>query len=772
MSEVKDLLENEIYPNLDRAEALADLAPQDKGDYFLLTCPECRKREAFIYKAGEYITCNRRDKCGFSQSLWDYVQKSRGLTNQETLRELARLAGYPLPELDPEALERVERARAQASVWESSLDYFKAQLKEEKGRAVLEYLKGRGYSEKEIEAMELGLFTTIKELKAYLASEGHKEDVIGPVVQALEKITKAHKLVIPYLDHVGRVKGFIVRATEKDVEPKYLYNKGLTREIPFNLDRARGHSELIVVEGYLDALAVRERAGLGNVIALGDASLSETKLDQALRYGPRAFILALDNDKAGAEGTERALELLRKRGIRGYVLTLPDGTKDPDELIRTKGPEAFVELSRNPQSGAKWEAGRILARYDIGTDRGRDMAIEEAIGYEDGLQDPVESKDFLGVITGALDLPLELLEHRLRTYKEKRAREELRKGYQELFKRGHELLEAGDLESLKEYTGEKTRALQAKTVTRTLELYRLENLQEDIAQTRPGLETGYASLDRLFLIPQEAITIIGARPSHGKTTLLMNLALNMTQAYQDRSFFFFSYEESRKQVGVKLLNILSGEIIDKAQNVRALEDYLRGDGPALETPARAAIEAGKAKFRELTDSKRLWIIDEPFFVDELADTLAQLSERYDIGAVFIDYIQKIKIKGRYPTRQVELQRISERILETAKGLSIPIILGAQLGRDPQHSDKVRLDNLREAGDIEQDANLVLGLYNDAMEKAQYGIEKAQDEEGISKKDPVALKVTVLKNRNGLVNVETTLDFNRPILTIKDKVMTW
>jgi DNA primase catalytic core len=760
MTETRDLLE-EIYRGLDRAEALAELEPRDKGGYYLLTCPSCRKREAYIYKDGTRIICNRRDKCGFSQSLWDYVQGSRRLTNQETLRELAQLAGYSLPELDKEALERIERAREQASVWESSLDYFKAQLKEEKGRAVLDYLKGRGYLEKEIEAMELGLFTSTKELKAYLVSKGHKEDVIAPVIQSLENISKEHKVVIPYRDPIGRVKGFIVRAIKEDVERKYLYNKGLTRDAPFNLDRARGHSELIIVEGSLDALAVREKAGLENVIALGDTSLSEAKLDQALKYGARAFILALDNDKAGAEGTERALELLRKRNIRGYVVTLPEGIKDPDELIKTKGPGAFVELSRNPESGARWKAGRLLARYDTETDKGRDLALEEAIAYEDGLRDPIESKDFLDVITGGLGLSLELLEHRLKTYKEKRAREELRKGYQELFKRGPELLEAGDLEGLSEYTGEKSRELQAKAITRTLGLYRLENLEEDIAQTRPGLKTGYDSLDKVFLIPPEAITIIGARPSHGKTTLLMNLALNMTGLYPDRSFFFFSYEESRKQVGVKLLNILSGEIIDKVQNVRALEDYLR----AGSRPARVGIEAGKAKFKELTESKRLWIIDEPFFVDELADTLAQLKERYNVGAIFIDYIQKIKIKSRYPTRQVELQKISERILETAKGLSIPIILGAQLGRDPQHSDKVRLDNLREAGDIEQDANLVLGLYNETMDKAQESGE-------FIKGDEVELKVTVLKNRNGPVNEERALTFNRPLLTIKEKAGSW
>jgi DNA primase len=754
MTETKDLLE-EIYLSLDRAEALANLAPQDKGGYYLLTCPACGKREAFVYKNGTRITCNRRENCGLSQSLWDYVQDSRRLSNQETLRELARLAGYTLPDLDPETVERLERARAQANAWESSLDHFRAELWEEKGRAVRDYLKGRDYSDNEIRGMELGLFTSAKDLSAHLKGKGMKGDEAGPVLKALENITKAHKLVIAYRDPAGRVRGVIVRATD-GTEPKYLYALGLKRDAPFNLDRARGHSELIVVEGYLDALAVRERAGLVNVIALGDTSLSETKLDQTLKYGAKAFILALDNDKAGADGTERALELLRKRDLKAYVLTLPGGTKDPDEFIKANGPEAFVELSQNPQSGARWKAGRILARYDIGTDKGRDLALEEAIAYEDGLADLIESKDLMDEITRGLGLSLELLEHRLRTYKEKRARAELRNGYQELFTKGPELLEAGDLDELREYTGEKTRELQAKAVTTMPGPYTLDLLEADIAQTRPGLKTGYKSLDELFLIPPEAITIIGGRPSHGKTTLLMNLLLNMARTYTDQSFFFFSYEESRKQIGVKLLNILSGETIDQTRNVQALEGYLRA-----KRTDRTKVEEGKAELRELTEAKRLWIIDEPLYVDELADALAYYRERYNIGTVFIDYIQKIKIRGRFPTRQVELQRISERILEAAKGLSMPIVLGAQLGRDPQHSDKVRLENMRESGDIEQDANLVLGLFNPAMEKVQFGGEE------IKPGDEVELNVTVLKNRNGPVNEERALTFNRPLLTIKD-----
>ena len=128
MSETRDLLA-EIYQSLDRALALEALKPQDKGDHYLLTCPACGKREAFIYKAGRpLIICNRRDKCGYNSSLWDYIQGARGLDNRETLQELARLAGYELPALGPDALERIERARAQANAWETALEYFRHEL--------------------------------------------------------------------------------------------------------------------------------------------------------------------------------------------------------------------------------------------------------------------------------------------------------------------------------------------------------------------------------------------------------------------------------------------------------------------------------------------------------------------------------------------------------------------------------------------------------------------------------------------------------------------
>jgi KaiC/GvpD/RAD55 family RecA-like ATPase len=494
------------------------------------------------------------------------------------------------------------------------------------------------------------------------------------------------------------------------------------------------------------------------VIALGDASLSDDKLEHALAAGAGAFILALDNDAAGADGTERGLAVIRKHNARAYVLELPAGIKDPDDLIRERGPAAFVELTKNLASGARWIAARILSRHDTGKDLGRDAAIEDAIAYEDGLADPIETADLMDAITGALGLEPETLEHRLITYKEKRAREERRRGYQELFTRGQALLKDGDLDGLREYVDDKARDLNARALVTLPALYTMGQFERELAETPEGIKTGYESLDGLFSIPQEAITIVAGRPSHGKTTFLMNLLLRMAGLYPDRSFFFFSYEETRKTITAKLVNILGGTVIEPARNFQALEAYLKEKGKGRKFYPQ--IDAAKETLRGLMDSGRVWIIDAPLYVDELADALATFRERYAIGAVFIDYIQKIKAKGKYPTRQVEIQKISERILEAAKGLSIPVILGAQLGRDKERADKVRLDNLRESGDIEQDANLVLGLHNPAMEKAQAG-------DPGELRNQVDLTLTVLKNRNGRVNVEQALTFNRPLLRIEE-----
>jgi replicative DNA helicase len=299
---------------------------------------------------------------------------------------------------------------------------------------------------------------------------------------------------------------------------------------------------------------------------------------------------------------------------------------------------------------------------------------------------------------------------------------------------------------------------EAKATARGLNLYRLSDLQAEIARTPEGLKTGFPHLDKLVTIPQAAVTIVAGRTGHGKTTMMFNLLVNMSRLYNDRAFVFFSYEEPRRQLAVKLLNILCGTVVDPdypGRNLGKLEDYLRKmrtDNPA--------IEQGKAELGQALNSGRVLLEDEPYTVEEWAENLSAVCGQVPVGAVFVDYIQKVRTRGDFSTRQRELELISERILDTAKRLSVPVILGAQLVRSPVHSNRVLLDDLLNAGDIEQDAQVVLGLFNPTMEEAQ-------DESAPATDSLMELEVTVLKNRNGPVNGRVVLDFNRALLTLRE-----
>ena len=101
------------------------------------------------------------------------------------------------------------------------------------------------------------------------------------------------------------------------------------------------------------------------------------------------------------------------------------------------------------------------------------------------------------------------------------------------------------------------------------------------------------------------------------------------------------------------------------------------------------------------------------------------------------------------------------LLDTAVRTDLPIILGAQLGRDKDSKDKVKLDNLRESGDIEQDANLVLGLLNKTRQQEE-------DSGASSSSRSVELDIRVLKNRTGQADTTAGLMLDRPVLRVLDK----
>ncbi|HSA33943.1 MAG TPA: hypothetical protein P5077_09490, partial [bacterium] len=96
---MKPLLKD-IYQRIDRTALLAELNPESAGDHLILTCPDCGKREAFLYLNSHIIICNRQNNCGYKKSLWDWTAARYGYGQKETFAHLARLAGITLTD-DP-----------------------------------------------------------------------------------------------------------------------------------------------------------------------------------------------------------------------------------------------------------------------------------------------------------------------------------------------------------------------------------------------------------------------------------------------------------------------------------------------------------------------------------------------------------------------------------------------------------------------------------------------------------------------------------------------
>ena len=748
----------EIYQTLNRAEALKDLEPKVKGSYLELKCPSCGEREAFIYHTGTHIKCNRANKCTYSASIFEYVKTSKGhATNLEVIKDLAKLANYSL-DLNSYNEEKAQAMLERESILETALDFFKKSL----NKQALGYLTDeRKYTAEEISFMELGYIPSLQALKDYLVNTVNKVYSVNTVNIFNEIFTDSRvegRIVIPYRDYIGTLQGFSFRAIGKE-EPKYLNSTGLKpSEQFFNLDKNRGEKKLVVVEGYLDSLIATAR-GLDGFVSIGTAGINDQRLDNAIKCGAKYFYLALDTDKAGQDAIKRFIEKINSKEARAYVVSLPEGFKDPDEYLRKHTTDELSEIIKNAQSGSKWVANSLLSKHgkqSKHTDQERDEIILDALSYEETLSDPIDSKDFIDTITNSLEIPLELLEPKIKDYHDKKAKQRQEASYRGLQQKASQLLADGKTDELTKLYREELPSITAKGVSRIIEPYSLDRFTQDLQNKKDGLKTGFKELDKYATIPQEAITIIAGRPGQGKTTTLLNIFLNFIRTYQEKRFFFFSYEETQSQLAIKCLNILAQEELDQYKNIQHLEAYIK---EGKEDKVR--IENAKAQYKELTDSGRLWLIEESYYVNDLADTILFLTEKFNnVGAIFIDYIQKIKITGKFPSRQVEIQKISEKILEVAKQAHLPIILGAQLNRESKENKDVRLSNLRESGDIEQDANLVLGIINHTMDEAEDSGEPTKDKE-------IDLEIKILKNRNGVTGQKATVTFNRPLLTLKD-----
>jgi DNA primase catalytic core len=728
------------------------------GTETLVDCPFCGKDGHFSYNSQRPVW--KCWSCGESGDWIGYLEKHKRYDFFQALQELAYKAGV---ELSPQSQSNYQTYVRKADILETAQGLFIEDLKT--AQQVLAYLHDRGYSDDEIAGMDLGAYTDRQGLYARLKSEGYSEQEIKDSGLMTKGFGEDYLLTLLWRDQAGRAIGIVGRSIYSQDEnkerglSKYKYSAGLQKDKGLiGFSSVRGSSQLILAEGVLDALYLNYK-GFRSV-AVGGTSLSDEQIEALSLAGTEELLLALDMDEPGQKATERIIEALEDRALRVYVLSLPEGYKDPDDLIRRSGEEAFQEVLSKAESGLRWMAKRILSKHDISTDRGLDEAIKEALWYGDHIHSPLEARRFYDNLKDTLGLSDNDLEHIREVYYAEWSTKVDTDNIQRALDKAQDILKDGlRYDRMEKILTEALESVQARPGGDIPLPYSIDRLTEDIISTPPALSTGYKKLDEIAGIPQGAITIIAGRPGHGKTILQLNLLVNMLRGYPGKKFYFFSYEEAKKALAVKLIMIMARKTLSQYQNYEAYLHYLRekrGSDPKIEK----AIQ----EYESYVSTGRLYLSDSMAPAEELASTIKLLAGEREIGAVIVDYIQRIPLKRpSQGQRYLDIKVISDLLLQQAVSLNIPIILGAQLGRGQITGSKIKLDNMRESGDIEQDANLVLGLYTEAVEKME-----AEDYQSPDKQEKADMTVKVLKNRAGLAGREYTLSIDRPSLVITDK----
>ncbi len=253
----------------------------------------------------------------------------------------------------------------------------------------------------------------------------------------------------------------------------------------------------------------------------------------------------------------------------------------------------------------------------------------------------------------------------------------------------------------------------------------IEKLQEHKGLVT-GVPTGFVDLDEMTSGLQKSdLIIVAARPSMGKTSLVLNMGLHAA-IEAGKTVGIFSLEMSKEQLFMRMLTS------------EARVDAHRFRGGFLGEQDYDRLVAAFARLHEA----KVFIDDTPSAgILEMRAKARRLKMEHGLDMIVIDYLQLMQGRGRFENRQQELAAISRSLKILAKELEVPIVALSQLSRAPEsRSDhRPQLSDLRESGALEQDADVVLFIFREDM----YAVdgERAPESEGMA-------ELIIGKQRNG------------------------
>ena len=323
---------------------------------------------------------------------------------RQAMEFLARKAGVDLSEYQSAgAKKRSAYKKRLLAANELAARYFQQSLL--RSQQAIEYVfKQRGLSRQTVQSFQIGYAPDSgTALLVALEKRGFTKREINDagLLNRYGKDLFRGRMMIPLMDQGGQVIGFTGRIIGNVPNaPKYLntpqtllYDKG--RHI-FALSQAkeaiRKSGFVVMVEGNLDVVSSHQ-AGVAQTVATAGTSMTENHL-KAVKRLTSDVRLCYDSDKAGVAATERAIELASHEVVELTIISLPDGAKDPDELIKSSVQTWREAIARN-EPAVEWVLRQHAERCDLNTAVGRRTFTTAALRIVRGLADPVEREYYI-----------------------------------------------------------------------------------------------------------------------------------------------------------------------------------------------------------------------------------------------------------------------------------------------------------------------------------------------------------------------------------------
>lgn len=370
--------------------------------------------------------------CGAGGNVFTFLMQKENMNFVEALQHLADKLHIELTptEMSPEQVAAKEKKESLLEIQRIAARYYYYALTSGEAPEATEYLVQRGLDQKIIKYFGMGYAPAeYNILYKYLKGLGYSDDLLLESGLILKSKTKgvlydrfSDRIMFPIFNLNKKVIAFGGRII-KNGEPKYLnspesllFDKSRTL-YGLHLARAHAHPYYILVEGYMDVIAMH-RAGFTQTVASLGTAFTPGHAKLLKRYTNQVVIM-YDSDQAGINAALRAIPILKSEGIQTKVLHLQGG-KDPDEFLKEHGVDELRILVEGAQSDTWFKIKRLEGQFDIKVPEQKILFLQETAKLIGELQSSIEQNVYMKEIVKNYQIDFLALETEVKKYYNKK----------------------------------------------------------------------------------------------------------------------------------------------------------------------------------------------------------------------------------------------------------------------------------------------------------------------------------------------------------------